>query len=208
MGALKANILSWAWAVLILLNPVEVGVFSLAEALPINIGYVDCSLQINAAQTIPLKPWLQHSLTTHNICQVTQVSTQPAWFPSYFTPGLLFPDYPYCSRAAFGRRDFGRLFLSERRCWHSWQASLLSADHTGCVPPGSACSLWQTFSTIPESPEIRSRQCSYQKCFVTWQNRNYLPSNLNLKNFYLEHSACMYSSTCLVSGVPTWTCDP
>lgn len=88
MGALKANILSWAWAVLILLNPVEVGVFSLAEALPINIGYVDCSLQINAAQTIPLKPWLQHSLTTHNICQVTQVSTQPAWFPSYFTPGL------------------------------------------------------------------------------------------------------------------------
>lgn len=84
MGTLKYDILSRVCAVLILLNTVEV--FSLAEVLPINIGYVDCSLQINAVQKIPLIGYLQHSLTTHNTCQVTQVSKQPVSFPSYFTP--------------------------------------------------------------------------------------------------------------------------
>lgn len=61
MTVLKSNILSWAWAVLVLMNPEEVEVFSLAKALPINTGYTDCSLQIKA---IPWKPQLQHSLTS------------------------------------------------------------------------------------------------------------------------------------------------
>lgn len=75
MGALKDDILSRVCTVLILLNTVDV--FLLAEVLHINIGYVDCSLQINAVQKTPLKGYLQHSLTTYNICQATQVSTQP-----------------------------------------------------------------------------------------------------------------------------------
>lgn len=33
------------------------------------------------------------------------------------------------------------------------------------------------------------------------------PQTLILKTFTWEHFAYMYSSGCLVSGVPTWTCD-
>lgn len=150
MTVLKPNILSWAWAVLVLLNPVEVEVFSLAKALPIKAGYVDCCLQIKAMQTIPWKPQLWHSLTTGNVCQVTQVSVPPVWFHSYFTPGLWFPDYPYCSCAAFGSNNFGQLFLSKRKCWHSWQTSQLQADHTGCVPPRLELLLYAT--VIQHSP--------------------------------------------------------
>ena len=112
--------------------------------------YVDCSLQIKAMQTIPWKPQLQHSLTTGNVCQVTQVSTLPVWFHSYFTPGCWFPDYPYCSRAAFGSNNFGRLFLSKRKCWHSWQTSQLQANHIGCVPPRLELLLYAT--AIQHSP--------------------------------------------------------
>lgn len=89
MTILKPNIPSWAWTVLVLMNPGEVEMFSLAKALPINTGYTDCSLQIKAMQEIPWKPQLQHSFTMGNICQVTQVSTSPVWFHSYFHPRAL-----------------------------------------------------------------------------------------------------------------------
>lgn len=59
MAVLKLNMLSWAWAVLVLMNPEEVEEFSLAKALSINTGNTDCSLQI---KTIPWKSQLQHSL--------------------------------------------------------------------------------------------------------------------------------------------------
>lgn len=120
MTILNPNVLSWAWAVLVLMNPEEVEVFSLSKALPINTGYTDCSLQIKA---IPWKPQLQHSLTMSDICQVTQVPTPPVWFHSYFTPRVWIPDYPYNSCAAFGSKNFGQLFPSKRKCWLRWQRS-------------------------------------------------------------------------------------
>lgn len=152
MTALKPNILSWAWAVQLLLNTVEVEVFSLAKALPINRGYVDCSLQIKAMQTIPWKAQLQHCLTTRNVCQVTQVSTLPVWFHSYFTPGLWLPDYPYCSRAAFSSNSLGQLFLSKRKCWHSWQTANSRQIILDVYLPGlDSGSMRLLFSTAPES---------------------------------------------------------
>lgn len=102
-------------------------------------------------QTIPWKPQLQHSLTTSNVCQVTQLYTEPVWFHSYFTPGLWFPDYPCCSRAAFGSNDFGQLFLSKRKYWHSWQTSQLQADYIARVPPRLGLLLYVTI--VPPASE-------------------------------------------------------
>lgn len=135
MTVLKPNIPSWAWTVLVLMNPGEVEMFSLAKALPINTGYTDCSLQIKAMQEIPWKPQLQHSFTMGNICQVTQVSTSPVWFHSYFCPRALDSGKQNYSCSAFGSKNFGQLFPSKRKCWHRWQRSQVQSDHIGCVIP-------------------------------------------------------------------------